>query len=455
MRLRTVDVIALSPFTGGLLWLAAVSATLVESDTYRYACGILALIGLRSYLRLSPRPAVSWVGWLCMGWACYALAIFLVMFAFVPGHPIGESEFLYCFPFFFPILGVAFSLYWNSMERVVAAFFVTALGVLLATTRFRDIARGETVVPLIQNNQIHGAVCCGILFVGACFWLLHYAMERGSDRRLLALSGFVAPAVMLLSLFCIYGSKSKGVWLAMVLTLPFVAVLVVKWLHIRKGAYLVAVSALAVALGAFAVRANLDRAAGPTVGAVVAMIESAGQDGSVAAAVDDTIGSGSTPLSMDERLQLWWNASELISASPVFGWGNAWLDRWRHARYGSIKYDLMHNGYLEILVRYGAVGAGVFSTILAVFVLIVARARKRLVVPESAFYAYLSILFFFALTLLSNSNNRLAIGESLALVSSAFACACHVRMGTVPGSAAPEAETGMVRSRPSALRPTS
>lgn len=433
MRFRTIDAIAFSPYAGGLLWIVASSATLVESDTYRYACGILALIGLRSYLLSSARPAVSRVGWLCMGWAGYALAIFLVMFAFVPGHPIGESEFLYCFPFFFPILGVAFSLYWSSMERIIAAFFVAALVMLLATTRFQDIVRGETARPLIQHNQIHGAVCCGLLFVGACFWLLHYRTEKNPDRRLLALSGFVAPAVMLLSLFCIYGAKSKGVWLAMALTLPLVAALVLRPLQIRKGAHIVAASAIALAFGVYAVRANLDRIAGPTVSAAVSMIENTGRDGGFAAVVDNTIGSSSTPLSMDERLQLWWNASELISASPVFGWGNSWLDRWHRARYGSIKYDLMHNGYLEILVRYGFVGAGILSTILATFVLIVARARRRLVIPASAFHAYVCIIFFFALTLLSNSNNRLAIGESLALVSSAFVCACRLRMDMVAG----------------------
>jgi hypothetical protein len=31
-------------------------------------------------------------------------------------------------------------------------------------------------------------------------------------------------------------------------------------------------------------------------------------------------------------------------------------------------------------------------------------------------------------TMLSNSNNRLAIGESLALFSSAFACWCNMRV---------------------------
>ncbi|KAA0697232.1 O-antigen ligase domain-containing protein [Neorhizobium sp. P12A] len=421
----TADEVLRLPIVGAVLWLAACSAVVVESDTYRYACGILALIGLYFYLRMTDRPTISWVGWLCMGWAAYAFAIFLVMFAFWPGHPIGESEFLYCFPLFFPILGFALSIYWKSMERIIAAFHIGGLLMLLLTTKFSEVASGETVRPLIQNNQIHGAVCCGILFVTSCFWLLHYVTEKRSDRTMATISFLVAPPVMALSLFCIYGAKSKGVWLALGLTLPLLAILVLRRLKMGKGTLVFAVALAGLLLGTYAVRANLDQFAGPTVQAAETMLWSAGHDGGAAADVAATIASSSTPISMDERLQLWWNASELIASSPILGWGNEWLNQWHHAKYGSIKYDLMHNGYLEILVRYGVVGALVFLLMLTVFIRSVQMACRDGIIPPCAFYAYLTVLVFFAFTLLSNSNNRLAIGESLALVSSAFACACH------------------------------
>lgn len=427
MTIRKVDAFLRSPVLGGLLWLAAVSATMIESDTYRYACGILALIALRFYLLMPERPKVSWIGWLCMGWAAFALLLFLVMFAFVPGHPIGESEFLYCFPFFFPILGVAFQLYWGAMERIVAAFFVLALAMLAFTTRFHEILLGETVRPLIQNNQIHGAVCCGILLIGACFWLLHYATTPGADRRIARLSQVVAPLVMTLSLIAIYGAKSKGVWLAFGITLPVLAVLTLRYLDIRKGAYAVAGAAALLLVGTYAVRANLDHFAGPTVSATISMLEGSGDGHGISGAVTNAISSSSTPLSMDERLKLWSNAWELISASPIFGWGNEWLDHWYHARYPA-QYNLMHDGYLEILIRYGLFGAAIFLTMIVAFWRVISRASRAGIVPASAFHAYTVILFFFALTLLSNSNNRLAIGESLALVSSAFACACQLRL---------------------------
>jgi O-antigen ligase len=428
MKERRADAIMASPIVGGLLWIAASSATLVETDTYRYACGLLALIGLRVFIKSYQRPAVSWIGWLCMGWAGYALLLFLVMFAFVPGHPIGESEFLYLFPFFFPVLGVALVFYWRSMEPIIASFFVIALFMLLVTTHFRAVAAGETVRPLIQNNQIHGAVCCGMVFVGAGFWSFHYLTDMRSDRRIARLSYCVAPAIMLLSLFCIYGAKSKGVWLALAMTLPVVIILVIRQIRVAKGIYVLVASVAVLVIGTYAVRANVDHVAGPTMNAAVSMIEQVGRDGGVAAAVDGTIGSGATPTSMDERLQLWWNASELISASPAFGWGNEWLDRWHHTRYGAIRYDLMHNGYLEILIRYGFVGAVVLTLLLTALIASVVSAYRHRIIPKNVLYAYLVILFFFSLTLLSNSNNRLAIGESLALVSSAFACACRLKL---------------------------
>lgn len=416
----------LLPIVGGALWLAACSAVVVESDTYRYACGLLALIGLYFYLRMPDRPAIDWIGWLCMGWAAYALSLFLVMFIFLPDHPIGESEFLYCFPLFFPILGFSWSLYWTSMERIIVAFHIAALAMLVLTTKFHAVASGETVRPLIQNNQIHGAVCCGLLIVTSCFWLLHYATETRSDRRIAGISFLVAPLVIALSLFCIYGAKSKGVWLALALTLPLLAILVLRRLKFGKGALVFAVAIAGLLFGTYAVRANLDQFAGPTMHAAEAMLWNAAGGGGAAAGVASTISSSSTPISMDERLQLWWNASELIESSPIFGWGNEWLNRWHHTKYGSIKYYLMHNGYLEILIRYGVAGALVFLILLVAFIRSVRSARREGIIPASAFDAYITVLVFFALTLLSNSNNRLAIGESLALVSSAFACACRL-----------------------------
>jgi O-antigen ligase len=161
--------------------------------------------------------------------------------------------------------------------------------------------------------------------------------------------------------------------------------------------------------------------------------------------VSETIDDRSTPLSMDERLQLWANAWEVFSTAPIFGWGNEWIVRWRHSHYTGVNYTLTHNGYLEILVRYGLAGAAFLSVMLFAFCRSVYQAASAAIIPRAALHAYFLILLFFAFTLLSNSNNRLAIGESLAILSAAVALACQLKLRTA---------NPVVAARPQALQLT-
>ena len=196
------------------------------------------------------------------------------------------------------------------------------------------------------------------------------------------------------------------------------------------GVVIVVCSAAMLLAGVYTVRHNLHKTAGPTVTAAITMLEGLDDGRDVNGVLADTIASTTTPVSMDERLQLWYNAGELISTAPIFGWGNEWLERWHKTRYAQIQYTLLHDGYLEILVRFGVFGAIVMTVILAGLAVSVWRASRSGIIPRAALHAYALALLFFAFTLLSNSNNRLAIGESLALLSSAFACWCNMRLGS-------------------------
>ncbi len=426
----------------GIAWLFAASAVFVETDAYRYACAVLAAIALVHYLRMPNRPATNWLGWLCMGWGVYVAVRFLHFYIFTKPHESGASEWLYAFPFFFPILGVAFSMTEGLIERIVAAFFATALVMLGVTTEYGRIFAGETVKPLIMNNQIHGAVACGLILMCAYFWLLHYLSNPDATPLWRRFAILVAPVVMILCLIAIYGAKSKGVWLALTLTLPIAGLLSLTYLRLRTGVATIVVVSILLGVGAYAVRHNLNRTAGPTVGAAISMLEGFHSQRDFNGVVLGTIDSATTPVSMDERLQLWYDAGELISTAPWFGWGSKWVDQLNASRYPNVRYTLFHNGYLEILVRYGVFGAAVMSVILGALFVSVLRAFRAGAIPRAAFHIYAVGLFFFALTLLSNSNNRLAIGESLALLTSAFACWCNMR--TEPGYQGPRNETGSV-----------
>ncbi|MGY5780126.1 O-antigen ligase family protein [Rhizobium sp. LEGMi135b] len=413
---------------GGLLWLLVASPTVVESDAYRYATALLSLIALYYYVKAPIRPRTDWIGWLCMGWAVYVMARFFITFWLTPQHDIGASDWLYAFPFFFPIMGVAFLLYEELMEKIVAAYFAMVLIMLVATQHFREVFAGETIRPLIMNNQIHGAVACGMIVIFTLFWLLHYLTDKSSDRRIARFAYIVSPFIFALCFIAIYGAKSKGVWLALGITLPLLALITLTYLRLKSGVIIIiAIAALLIA-GIYGVRHNLDKTAGPTVAAALSMVENVANGHEMGGVVSNAISSTNTPVSMDERLQLWSNSWEVFSSAPIFGWGNRWLERWAETRYSHVQYTLLHNGYLEILVRYGLFGAAIMSFMLGVFIRAVWRARKAGIVPRAAWHAYIVCLFFFSLTLLSNSNNRLAIGESLAFASSAFACWCHMRL---------------------------
>jgi O-antigen ligase len=429
---------------GSLLWILSASALLVETDTYRYVCGILSLIGLAYFMRMPDRPRTDRLGWLCMAWGGYVIVRFLFIYFTTSPHDIGASDWLFAFPLFFPILGFAFALYARYMERIVAVFFASALVMLAVTVslHIREILAGDTIRPLIMNNQIHGAVACGMLIIFSSFWLMHYLTESKANPLIARFASIATPLIILLCLIAVYGAKSKGVWLALGISLPVLALVILRYIRLKSGIIIIAGVALVLAAAIYTVRGNLVQTAGPTVSSAAAMIGeiTSGQD--IKGTMDGTIDSATTPVSMDERLQLWSNGWEVFSSAPIFGWGNRWLERWYHTKYSHVSYTLLHDGYLEILVRFGLFGAAVMGLILGMFIVSVRRAWQIGAIPRAAMHAYMVGLFFFSLTLLSNSNNRLAIGESLALVSSAFACWCNLQVREKTASPAREIAGG-------------
>lgn len=429
----------------GCLWLLMASATLVESYAYRYAGAVLALIALYQYMKTAPHLPMDWRGWLCVAWGVYALGRFLIEFYLLPDHPAGDRELLFGIPLAFPLIAFIFFLCWQDMERIVAVYFGIALLTIATTTHYQLIFAGETVRPLIQHNQIHGAVCCGIILIAATCWMLHYRTTPNADKTLKLLSTLITPPLIILCLIGIYGAKSKGVWLALGLTSPAIAFVILRDLRPRMGMLIIAGVAVILAFGVYAVRGNLERTAGQTVASTFFMLEDVKTGKTLDAAVSETIDDHSTPLSMDERLQLWANAWEVFSTAPIFGWGNEWIVRWRHSHYTGVNYTLTHNGYLEVLVRYGLAGAAFLSVMLFVFCRSVYQAASAAIIPRAALHAYFLILLFFAFTLLSNSNNRLAIGESLAILSAAVALACQLKLRSA---------SSVVAARPQALQLT-
>jgi O-antigen ligase len=411
--------------TTAILWLAMMSVTLIESDAYRYAA--ILLMGLTFTLRRAPfRPVLSdWLAIVCIGWGVFALSRFL--FGLISAGEKGASEWLYAFAIFFPAMGVALQTSWHLIKPILLAFFCGALVLLAVSTPFSAIMAGEYISPAFHHNSIHGAVGCGFIFIGAFYWAVHQ-WEIGSSARAKAIVLAIAVAVIGLAIFNIYGAKSKGVWLAL---LPAVGLMAVTTLlYLRKKTVLVAAigGLLLLSWGIYEVRDNVAHYGAATLNATVMIAERLDSGAPLERVMKEAIESPQTPMSMDERLQLWTNALNVIAVSPIFGSGNGWLTIWRTTPYASVPYTLLHDGYLEILVRYGIAGLAILALIVVSGIYRVYRASSAGVISRSAFACYLTFAVYFGFTILTNSNNRLAIGESYSLLFAATCFACSMRL---------------------------
>lgn len=408
-----------------ILWLGMMSVTVIESDFYRYAA--LLLLGLTLAYRRAPIRANSgdWLAILCVAWGAFALVRFL--FGLIVDHEKGASEWLYAFAIFFPAMGMALNASWHLVRPILLAFFCTVLVVLIISTPFSMLLSGERISPAFHHNSIHGAVGCGFLFIGAFYWALHQ-WEIGSSARTKSIILAIAVAVIGLAILNVYGAKSKGVWVALLPALGLMLGTTLFYLR-RKTVLLAAIAGLLVlSWGAYEVRGNVAHFGAATFESVMGIASRVESGVSVEHVMQDAIASPDTPPSLDERLQLWANAIDVISVAPVFGSGNGWLAIWQTTPYRGVTYTLMHNGYLEILIRYGFVGLAILAVIVLSGLYRVYRACAAGIVSRSAFACHLTFAIYFATTILSNSNNRLAIGESYALLFGAICFACSMKL---------------------------
>jgi O-antigen ligase len=276
-----------------------------------------------------------------------------------------------------------------------------------------------------------------MLFISSLFWLLYVSeTARLATRTRVALSiiGFVTGIASLLG---VLGAQSKGAWLALAATTVFMTLLGLSYSRGPRRIQPIAILLILIAISATIALPFVEKVAGSTMTASNALTNASIATGDVMGAVANTIEDPGTPQAMRERLMLWMNAWELVQMSPVVGWGNLWLREWPQTRYANVGYTLLHNGYLELLVRHGLVGLAflVLFTITAARRLNAARLSGALS-PSLAGYLY-SIAFFFLCTIASNSNNRLALGESFFILAGSSVFALTLLRRNTQGKDAP------------------
>ncbi|UVK44363.1 O-antigen ligase family protein [Mesorhizobium sp. AR07] len=411
-------------FLAALGILALTSAVWHEAHTYRYAGLTLAAVAAIRWFRVDlwtySKPLIGWVGWLCLGWSLYVfIRLAIVYFG---THQLGGAEGIYLFPLFYATTGFAFLLFVRQPARLVLWFMILSLVFMAADTGYSDMLHGTRPVPWLFNNPIHASVAAGFIFLCTLQFMAHTAQRTDLNKAARSLHWALSTAVLLFALANIIALRSKGVWLALALALLLLAVMTLARGHRRE--LMVGGGVLAiVAAGVVAAQGIFWSTAGDTMIFVKSLVADVLSHG-VLPAFDRAIASTTVPFAAKERLMLWADAIEVWKRHPIFGASSSWLTEWQNRTYHPTIFAVFHNGYLEIAVRYGVVGLAFFALLYTWSsrqVLLAVRAR---LIAPAAWPCYISTLVFFAITILSNSNNRLAMGEAFMWFAAAFGFYC-------------------------------
>lgn len=407
------------------------SAVWHESDAYRYAGLALFVAALVHYFRRSlwyyeERPFIGWAGIICLAWvACVAIRI-AVSYIFFPEYGAGASEGIYLLPIFYSTFGFALLLYVRRPFVLATAFIAISALVLTFGVDYSFVLQSRSA-SLLHNNSIHASVGAGLIALCCVPFGLHVARRPDLERATRLALALLAAVTFLLALTAVYTLQSKGVWLALAAALPLLAVLLfVKGGGGGRTARAVALACVLVAMAGVAANYEMmRRVGGPTLAASFALASDIIAGNGVINSLDKAITETATPASMRQRLMLWANALYIWRDNPVFGAGVAWLHEWQDRRYQHTSYTVIHNGYLEIAVRYGWSGLGFYAFLFFWSLRRVWQATRAGLIDATAFQCYAATAFFFAVTMLSNSNNRLAIGESFMWLGAGFGFYCY------------------------------
>lgn len=425
----------LQSIVAGIAVLLFISAIWRESDVYRYAGIFLVAAALFNYFRKEvwtySRAYIGYAGLFCLLWALYVGCRFAYDILVHPERGSGSAEGIYLFSLFYPALGYALWRYCRRPFLVVISALAISLAALIASTNFPEMLSGHQFASIAHNNTIHAANACGFMLIFAICFVDHLSVKNGQSIALKIPLLLLTLAVGTLAMLNILTLGSKGVWMSMIVVLPFLAVSVLlRDLSGKRGFSgrsigLAATVLIAGGIGVWAFMPQLQLRAGGTVTTIASLFEQTLNGMGPLAVVEAYAASPDVPGSLSERLQLWSSALAIWREYPLFGAGVGWQSMWdNNTAEITDRFNIFHNGYLEILVRYGLTGLAAYALMLGYALRKVYRAAQSGLVGRSTFVCYSAAVLFFLLGNLTNSNIRLAIGESFLWFAVGFGFYC-------------------------------
>lgn len=411
----------------GLVVLVFVSAVWIETDAYRYAGLALIGVSLVHYFRTDfwdyGKPLVGWAGMICIIWALYVGLRFVYVMLVYPHHGQGSAEGVYMLTLLYPTLGYGLLVFVRRPFIIATIFIGISLAVLVFGIDY-SVSRGVRAIPYLQNNPIHAAIGAGI--VGLCS--LPYGLHalRRTDLSIIGrgVAGILAGCAFVSALVAIYLLMSKGVWISF--AMGFIA-LIVTVLHADKSGWLrvTTLTCVIVVAGSAYIGRDLmvSNLANP-IAVVQDLAENIFEYG-IVGGLSQGISDPETPASERERLMLWANALHIWREYPIFGAGISWHHYWADRPYQETTFNLLHNGYLEIAVRHGIVGLVFYGFLVIWSFRRIRQAVRAGLVDVAVLQCYTATMAFFAVSLLTNSNIRLAIGESYFWMATSTGFFCY------------------------------
>ena len=406
-----------------VLLMAFASAIWVESDAYRVAGVILVVAGQVHYFRKDfwtySKPLVGWAGLACVAWTFYVVARFAYSYLVHPGAGIGTSEAIYFLPLLYPPMGYALYLFFPRALPAIVLFMAISLVAMMADFDLGTVLAGERPWTWLHNNPIHASLAYGFVLIFSIpftgYFIDRKDMSPGIRYALIALGALNFAMAMTSVLFL----RSKGVWLALGIAFP-VLVLAIALTERARIVRIVAAAYLGVAiLVAVAFSEVILTSIEPTV-EMIGSLQGAVASGEGLVSGMDRIAGTVASTSDWQRVALWSNALWLWLQDPFIGKGIGWLHIWAERPHELPATNLLHNSYFEILVRYGVIGLIFYVGLFAWATVQVWRAVREGLLPAGAFQAYLAALVYFAVAMFTNSNIRLAIGESYMWLAAGF-----------------------------------
>lgn len=425
----------LQSIVAGIAVLLFLSAIWMESDIYRYAGGLLIVGALYNFFRKDmwrySRIYIGYGGLFCLFWALYVGGRFAYDIMVHPERGSGSAEGIYLFSVFYPALGYALWRYCRHPFPIVVSAIVISLIALIASTNFSQMLDGNQLMSVAHNNTIHAANACGFILIFAICFADHLSVKTGHNATLKIPLLLLTLTVGTLAMLNVLTLGSKGVWLSMFFVLPFLAMgISLRDVSRKQGLSgrsigLVATVLIAGALGVWAFLPQLQLRASGTVTTIMSFFESTLSGVGPVTVIETFADSPDVPTSLRERLLLWSSALAIWQEYPWFGAGVSWRSIWNDNTAAlTERYNIFHNGYLEILVRYGLTGLAAYAVMLSYAMRKVYCAARSGLVGRSTFVCYSAAVLFFLLGNLTNSNIRLAIGESFLWFAVGFGFYC-------------------------------